>query len=187
MAGIPLRIAEPAGLYQRSLRRYSSTGTLRECPLTGYHNASADIGEITEAGHTPVSGDNWPHDDPRWPPACGCGYVFTDADAWQRNDDPVFRLPDGTGFPYRASFGKTAPAGTMVRAAWYDEYSGRPGESWIIALPDGGEWITTQQASGGGYWTVTGTPPAITVTPSIWHAAPAGWHGWITDGELRDA
>jgi hypothetical protein len=75
----------------------------------------------------------------------------------------------------------------MIRAAWYDEYAGQPGESWIIALPDGGEWITTQKAAGGGFWTVTGTPPAITANPSIWHNAPAGWHGWVRDGELVGA
>ena len=56
-----------------------------------------------------------------------------------------------------------------------------------MVLPDGGSWITTQQASGGGYWTVTGTPPLITVTPSIWHNSPHGWHGFIRAGELVDA
>jgi len=72
----------------------------------------------------------------------------------------------------------------MIRATWYDGHAQRPGESWLVILPDGGQWLTTQQASGGGYWDVSGTPPMITVSPSIWNNAPAGWHGWIRDGEL---
>lgn len=184
MPGIPLRIAEFTGRYLRTLRRYSASD-LRDCPVTGYHNASADIGEIT--GPADAAGDNWPHDDPRWPRACQCGYVFAEADHWQRNDRRVYRLPDGAEFALWGSFGKIAPPGTMIRATWYDEYAQRPGESWLISLPDGGEWITTQQASGGGYWEVTGTVPRITVSPSIFHNAPHGWHGWIRDGELVGA
>jgi hypothetical protein len=34
---------------------------------------------------------------------------------------------------------------------------------------------------------VTGTVPAITVSPSIWFNAPKGWHGWIRDGHLANA
>jgi hypothetical protein len=90
---------------------------------------------------------------------------------------------------FRRSLGKCAPAGTMIRASWYDEYSHHPDgiESWLIALPDGGDWISSQHATGGGYWTVTGTPPQITATPSIWHNSPTGWHGWARNGELVSA
>lgn len=187
MTGIPLRIAEPTGCYRRSLRRYQASGGLDGCPSGGYHNASSDIGDVGEAERVEPSGDDWPHDDPRWPQACACGYEFTCDDRWQRNDSGIYRLPDGTEFTFRGSFGRAAPPGAMIRAAWYDEYAGQPGESWIIALPDGGEWITTQKAKGGGFWTVTGTPPDITANPSIWHNAPAGWHGWVRDGELVGA
>lgn len=187
MTGIPLRIAEPTGRYRRSLRRYRARGGLNDCPVAGYHNAVSEIGDVGEAERAEASGDNWPHDDPRWPVACACGYAFTPDDEWQRNDSGIYRLPDGTEFTFRGSFGRAAPPGAMIRAAWYDEYAGQPGESWIIALPDGGEWITTQKATGGGFWTVTGTPPGITVNPSIWHNAPAGWHGWVRDGELVGA
>src|SRR5580698_5580790 len=187
--GIPLRIAEPTGRHLRTLRRYSASGSLHDCPTGSYHNASADIGEIGDGEAAEAAGDNWPHDDARWPKACehGCGYEFTDGDHWQRNDRRVYRLPDGTEFALWGSFGTVAPPGTMIRATWYDEYAQRPGESWLISLPDGGEWITTQQATGGGYWEVSGTPPAITVSPSIWHNSPTGWHGWIRGGELVDA
>lgn len=187
MTGIPLRIAEPTGRRRRSLRRYHSGAALDGCPSGGYHNASIDIGDVDEDERAEASGDNWPHDDHRWPKACECGYEFTPDDRWQRNDSGIYRVPGGAEFTFRGSFGRAAPAGAMIRAAWYDEHACQPGESWIIALPDGGEWITTQKASGGGFWTVTGTPPDITVSPSIWHNAPTGWHGWIRDGKLVDA
>ena len=193
MTGIPLRIAEPAGRYRRSLRRYRSARTapgqdLNDCPAGDYlrfHNASTDIGDVSEADRIASDGD-WPRDDARWPDACACGYVFAPEDVWQRRDDPVYRLPDGTEFVFRGSFGRSAPPGTMIRAAWYDAHAEGRGESWLVSLPDGGDWITTQDATGGGSWTVTGTPPGITVSPSIWHDSPNGWHGWIRDGHLVD-
>ena len=181
---IPLRIAEPTGRYNRALRRFVFSGRGRDCPAGGYHNASADIGEITDPAE--ASGDNWPHGDPRWPDACGCGYGFGADDEWQRNDREIYQLPDGTEFALTRSLGMIAPAGTMIRAAWYDGFSQHPDgiDSWLVALPDGGDWITSQEAKGGGYWTVTGIPPLITATPSIFHNAPHGWHGFITNGEL---
>lgn len=187
MTGIPLRIAEPTGRYRRSLRRFRMSSDAK-CPAGGYCNASSDIGEVGEDERAEAHGDNWPHDDARWPEACGaCGYTFAPEDHWQRNDNAIYRLPDGGEFAFWGAFGKAAPPGTMIRAAWYDRFAGQPGESWIVALPDGGEWITTQKATGGGYWTVTGTPPDITVSPSIWHDSPAGWHGFIRSGILEPA
>lgn len=187
MAGIPLRIAENTGRHSRMLRRYSASGGLHNCPAGGYHNVSIDIGEVTDPAD--AAGDNWPHDDPRWPTICdGCGaYEFTADDNWQRADRRIFAFPGGAEFSFWGSFGRTAPPGTMIRAPWYDDYAKRPGESWLVALPDGGEWMTTSEATGGGFWEVTGTPPLITVSPSIWHNAPTGWHGWIRDGELVQA
>lgn len=186
--GIPLRIAAFTGQFQRSLRRFTF-GSARPCPghADGYawgHDASADIEIITSDLAAMAHGDNWPHDDHRWPVICAaCGYVFTEDDHWQRNDCRIYRLPDGTEF---INWGlPKAPPGTMVRIEWADEHFG--GESWQVWLPDGGTWITTQSATGGGKWTVTGTPPMIDVSPSIWHNQPSGWHGFIRNGELVDA
>jgi uncharacterized protein DUF6527 len=187
MTGVPLRIAEPTGRYRRSLRRYLYSSE-EACPAGGYCNASTDIGDVTDLERARASGDDWPHDDSRWPQACEtCGQPFTEAAHWQRNDDRICRLPDGSEFVFKRSLGRCAPAGTMIRIPWYDEHAGDRGESWLVALPDGGDWITTQGATGGGYWTVTGTPPDITVSPSIWHNAPDGWHGWIRGGFLEPA
>lgn len=186
MTGIPLRIAEPTGRYRRDLRRYRFS-TEAKCPAGGYCNASVTIAEVGETERE-AHGDNWPHDDPRWSQACAaCGYAFTPDDQWQRNDNAIYRLPGGAEFAFWGAFGRAAPPGAMIRADWYDEFTEQPGESWLVSLPDGGEWITTQKATGGGYWTVTGTPPVITVDPSIFHNAPHGWHGWIRAGMLESA
>jgi len=188
--GIPLVIAEPTGRCRRDLRRFTFSGrTGVPCSRGPGHDATAVIGEIAEAEASRTHGDNWPHDDPGWPEACeACGYRFQPSDEWQRNDNLLFRLPDGTEF---TTWGRPmdAPPGAMVRAHWYDEYSSHPEgiDSWLIVLPDGGTWITSSKASDGGYWTVTGTAPDLTASPSIWHDAPSGWHGWIRDGQLVDA
>lgn len=187
MTGIPLRIAEPTGRARRFLRRYRA-GDLHSCPAGGWCNANALLAEIPLAGRREVTADDWPHEDPVWPRACErCPYEFTSDDSWQRHDDRVYRLPDGTEITWWGDPGKSSPPGTMIRADWYDAHAGGRGESWLVVLPDGGTWITTQEATGGGFWDVTGTAPAITVSPSIFHNAPTGWHGWIRNGELVNA
>ena len=86
-------------------------------------------------------------------------------------------------------------------------------DEWWIVLPNcsrdgrGCSWRTDDTAyDGGGKWTVTGTAPLLTVTPSIdvlhyetralctlgppaFETVRDGscWHGWITNGELRSA
>jgi Family of unknown function (DUF6527) len=194
--GIPLRIAEPTGRYRRSLRRftYSSRNYPDSvCPATNWgHDASVVIGEILEE-EADVHGDNWAHSDPRWPMTCeACNRPFPAEAEWQRNDCPIFRRPDGVEFINWGS-PKDIPPGTMIRVPWYDGHGkrelklGELNEAWQVWLPDGGTWITTQEASGGGYWTVTGTPPLITVSPSIFHNQPDGWHGFIRNGQLEPA
>jgi hypothetical protein len=52
-------------------------------------------------------------------------------------------------------------------------------------MPDGAYlWHTNMTASESkDYWTVTGEPPAITVSPSI-NIGPEIWHGHIVNGEM---
>jgi hypothetical protein len=89
--------------------------------------------------------------------------------------------------------------GMMWRDPRYDD-AGR--ECWWIVLPNSrpGEgateitWRTTDRASAPPHemWNVTGTPPLITVTPSVdvefWTREGVRdgsyWHGFITNGEL---
>jgi hypothetical protein len=78
----------------------------------------------------------------------------------------------------------------------------RWGEAWWIMLPSHpligtpghpGElsWRTTDIASDGKPWEVTGEAPNLTVFPSINVINPADgssyWHGWIRNGELVEA
>lgn len=89
------------------------------------------------------------------------------------------------------------PDGFAPGDMWRDPVMDIDGlEAWGIVLPNNTVWYTTVEASGGGgRWTVTGDPPNITVTPSIWDKTPgrdsAGqareWHGWIRDGALVPA
>lgn len=194
--GIPLVIAEPTGTYRRDLRRFTY-GSGKTCPERSQgrypqgHDATTVIGYVPESEAEQVHGDNWPRDDEHWPTKCrSCGRLFTDEDQWQRNDNRMYRRPDGFEFAHWGDL-RTIPPGTMWRTPWADEHlSARHPqnvESWCIVLPDGGQWVTSQGASGGGFWTVEGTPPAIDVTPSIWHNQPDGWHGFIRKGELVSA
>ncbi len=71
---------------------------------------------------------------------------------------------------------------------WHEpELDGERGECWAIVLPNGRVWRTTISGSDG-YWDVSGTPPGITVSPSINDTDPrGGWHGFIRNGELAGA
>ena len=54
-----------------------------------------------------------------------------------------------------------------------------------VVLPNGDPFCVDQCASvSGNGWTVTGTPPLITVHPSI-HAV-GEYHGWLQSGVLSD-
>jgi len=197
--GIPLVIAELTGEYERNLRRFT-WGSGRDGKICAArsttdwaagHDAFKVIGKFPESESELVHGDNWPREDSHWPTHCAhCGYEFEDADQWQRNDNALYRRPDGVEFVLWGDL-SNIPPGTMCRLPWADQYMStrhpQHVESWRVQLPDGGEWITSQAASGGGFWTVTGTPPMIDVTPSIWHSTPTGWHGFIRNGMLEPA
>jgi hypothetical protein len=55
-----------------------------------------------------------------------------------------------------------------------------------VVCPGGGGWCPDQISSSGTGWTVTGEPPLITCTPSIWVAQgqgqPREYHGWLNAG-----
>jgi hypothetical protein len=192
--GIPLFIAEATGTCRLSLRRYRSD----EDDQGHWHNASVVIDG--DAPVTPPKPDGTkpfiddgrvPHDDPRWPAACTCGEAFTDDDQWQVNESDWY---EGGGQRFTWGSGNwDGPPGAMFRAPWQDDITPDNGlPAWIIFLPNGTYWCTRDRSSGGGnkigpQWSVSGTPPRITVNPSINDQSSRPWHGWIRDGEMVPA
>lgn len=195
MAGIPLFIAEPTGTSRLALRRFRHRDE-----IGGHrHDATVVVGEnepVTGRGPdgtvpSRVTGERVPHDDPRWPGRCSCGEPFRDDDRWQVNE---LDWHEGGGHRFTWGVGSwEIPAGATMRVPWRDLDGRAP--AWMIALPNGTNWCTNDRASVPGdsnglgpYWGVTGTVPAITVSPSIDDRDPARpWHGWIRNGELVEA
>jgi hypothetical protein len=190
-------LIEPTDRVRMSLRRYSASGGLQgECPVHGYHNASAEIGDdalaampkISKYVYGAVHGDLWPHDDPRWPTHCACGYAFTPSDNWQFNPDTLYRRAD-TG---ELMTDRSAPPGALRYAGWLHDFGGgyQPGpdgKHLQCKLPDGRWWVIDGPASNAPRdqvgWTRTGTVPDVTARPSI---QTPGYHGFLTDGWLEE-
>jgi hypothetical protein len=181
----------PTGRALRFLRRIT-LGDATSCLLTGMHQA------VTEIEPGPLVRDaggyvylEWPHDDPRWPAQCACGYAFVDGDYRCCDQEQLYTLPDGgecnTHRRLTArSDPRTAPPGAMWVADYVppgDDWSGPDGLCLMLRLPDGTDWMIDGPARNGGGWTRTGEPPHITARPSI---ASPGYHGWLDNGILSD-
>ena len=122
--------------------------------------------------------------DPRWPTHCKCGYRFHPEEHWQHN---VTRLYEGS--PDRKLYVlRGLPPGAMWDATWLkdtsDLYVGPDGKAWCIMLPGGVEWIVYGPSGDGRKWDVKGTPPEITVFPSINHVGV--YHGNLKNGILGE-
>ena len=127
--------------------------------------------------------------DPRWPKACGCGYVFLPEDHWQVNEGRLWRGSlDGRLYVLREH-----PPGATWAADWFPEegpngrYTGPDGKVWCVMLPAGMEWIIYGYASGPEprqKWHVDGAVPKISVQPSI--SQVGKYHGHIHDGIITE-
>jgi hypothetical protein len=185
MAEIECFMLEPTTRERRWLRRYRSVVAEDPCsslPGLSYHNARVLLDEV-EAPGVPTGGDSWPHDDPRWPTRCACGYQFVEADAWQLFTERLFRRLD-TGEEVVL---REAPAGAMWYADWLRFWTGPDGRCLCVMLPDGHEWVIDGPSTDGGSWTREGTPPKVTVRPSIGRQRKdGGWvyHAFLTEGKL---
>ncbi len=126
----------------------------------------------------------WPHEDPRWPTQCSCGYVFQAADQWQLFRLTIYRRPD-TGAEYTL---RDAPAGGMWDARWMPKgmrsrLAPDDGLQLMCKVPGGHDWHIDGPSSNGPGWSRQGKPPEITAFPSI--SAP-NYHGWLAKGILSD-
>ena len=180
----PCYLLEPAPRVLIGLRRFTfqSAGP---CPLRPYgHDAEVPL----EALPLPVSeipvttmGEEM-REDPRWPLACKCGYVFQPEDQWQRTVNRLWRRSDTATLTTLAA----APPGAMWDATWYpmSMAPNSPDGRRLVVRTPAGDWLVDGPSTNGPGWTRTGTLPQITVRPSI---AQPGYHGWLTDGVLHDA
>lgn len=177
---------------RRDLRRFTWSDKMK-CPNWELgHNKTVflDIVESDQSDH------KWPHDDPRWPTHCDCGYKFEEKDEWQLFCATLYKRAD-TGEEFTLA---EAPPGAMWNAEWMvDYYKGPDGMSLGVKLPNGRTWNIDSRASNctkpddkeHKCWVRHGTPPDITVDKNgLTCDAGAGsiiagdWHGFLRNGEL---
>lgn len=174
------------------LRRYVSF-TEERCPAMpgdhSYHEARTQIedqplrktGDGYYAAHPvePFAGD------PRWPTNCACGRSFRDSDRWQILTHALYAREDGAEGEWTIA---DMPIGAMFDTFWLPKpWVGADGRSLSVKLPPGGEsdlWHIDSEASSGGRWAREGTPPNITVSPSI---LTNRYHGFLQQGSLTDS
>jgi hypothetical protein len=192
-SGVQCFWVEPNGKADRSLRRYGGEGCpLREGAYTSSHNASVDIGQFDVIRTEPNDEGiryiaSIPVDeylgDPRWPTHCECGYEFQADDKWQVNQDEIYIAEDGRQTYIRAALGRKPLPGAMFDTFWRPNARKEDGLAISVILPNGLDWCIDGEASSGGFWERTGTPPNLTVSPSI---QGGDYHGYLRDGALTD-
>lgn len=190
-------IVRTANIY-RSLRRYASIEEgMTPCPfISSFHNAQVPLDLIENTDQVTVE-DKWPHDDPRWPKQCACGYEFKDTDPWQLFTDRQYqRVDNGEVMTLR-----TAPPGAMWDAEWFHDYAwcaGPDGRSMMVVLPNGNHWLIDGPANNctrpnepHKCWIRHGEPPKLTVDKNgDTCSAGAGsiqsgnYHGFLQNGVL---
>lgn len=151
------------------------------------HNAEVEVAREVGTIEGSLDGDHtshdFPHADARWPTKCACGYEFRETDHWQEGRTRLYRRCDNGELMTIDD----APVGALYNARWldYDQYQrNAPGVALMCKTP-AGEWLIDGPASNGPGWTRTGTPPDISVTPSIGIGHPQRMHGWLRNGWLE--
>lgn len=179
---------EPLNKQRRYLRRYRGRTKDESCPVKGYHDARVFMDEVEIPEEKAISGDRWPHSDPRWPTKCECGEPFRDDDYWQLTLDTVYKRTDNG----EETTLRDAPAGAMWYADWMN-MKGPDGHCLAVKTP-AGDWLVDGPAASGGTWERTGdplaNPPTVTANPSIGIGKrDGGWayHGFLRNGKLIDA
>lgn len=181
------------------LRRYASNNKCTG-PL-GYHNAEFYVGDIPIKRNANGTIATAPLDDykndPRWPAHCVCGYVFMEEDLRQLFTHSIYVDTAGTEYSLR-----NAPPGAMWNAWWLagrTHWCGPDGQSLIVVLPNGRQWIIDGRASNctkkddnvHKCWCRHSTPPNITVDKNC-NTCSAGagsilagdYHGFLRNGEF---
>lgn len=170
-----------------SFRRFTYSGT-KDCGGRG-HEAEVMIADRLEHESDRSMGKGEFAGDPRWPQKCqACGYSFVEEDQWQVNYCRLFGDAAGRLFRLRET-----PPGAMWIADWFPDkgpngqWSGPDGKVWCLMMPGGIEWIVYSYSTGPEprqKWSVSGTPPLITVSPSI--NIVGSYHGCVKDGVVSE-
>jgi hypothetical protein len=179
-----------------TLRVYETTPG-SPCPLNdGYHNAEVRIEDVPWTGGEQChgyGGASFPKDDPRWPTVCGCGQLFTPSAYRQHNVDRIFAgVRNGqTVEGVHGNIGPVLPPGAtwlLKPDEWqYKHYKCQPGPDGLavaVRLPAGLVWAVDGEGTNGCRWTRTGTPPEITMSPSI--NFTGSYHGWVQNGYVTE-
>jgi len=192
----PCFMIEPTRRVRRWLRRTSSALELnvRLCEPEGYHQACVLIEDgpaiLSAEGGLSTEPMRWVDEDPRWPMKCdNCDYRFIGCKGGQLFYLQVYLAPDGSEVTTHPS----PPAGLLkapVGAMWYDDWfplkRPTPDGRVLSVMTPAGPWRIDGSSSNGTYpWSRTGTPPNVTVSPSIHFVG--SYHGWLRDGHLIDA
>jgi hypothetical protein len=92
------------------------------------------------------------------------------------------------------------PPGALVEHPYTHGRPGPDGKMWILKCPDGFPWMMNAPSQQGGFWTITGSAPDLTATPSIhvsvdrpnnWedpsqgHTTHTLYHGFLNAGWLE--
>lgn len=205
--GVKCFLIVPTNLAWVRLRRFSHADEVNN----HYHDASSLIGtcdhwkkydddEGQEGDwHYADNKPDVPHDDPRWPTHCECGYQFTPDDNWQVNTDAIFRRTDND----QAVSLRDAPPGAMYDAEWLPESFGvgEDGRRLYVVCPSGVTWFIDGHASNCTMpednihkcWVRHGEVPNITVDKNGVTCAAGGgsiiagnYHGFLRDGEFTE-
>lgn len=182
---------EPTGKAIRSLRRFRR-GDANDCPSNpfGYHNVYVELeGEFDARWASGDDGARYiAHIDPseyagdeRWPTRCDCGYQFTEDDHWQVNQHLIYESADGRRAWIDHAHGKKPTPGAMFDTFWRPELRKEDGRAISVICPDGTVWCIDDEATSGGHWSRQGSPPCLTVSPSI---QTPEYHGHLNNGVL---
>jgi hypothetical protein len=135
-----------AALYLRRYAWHESREPICPEPM-GYHNVQIFLCnvpiELEQNCWRPIDLPDIPHDDPRWPSHCTCGYQFKEQDEWQHFSDRLYSDGSRT-FPKRE-----LPIGAMYFADWYPRnmFWDNMESDHLFVITPGGEWNIDSRAS----------------------------------------
>ena len=186
-------LIERTDFCRRSLRRYAKSSLPGRVPdPKHYCDVTVVIDEkFYSPGDNNGRSDNIAgyENDPRWPKTCDkCSQPFLAEDHWQVNEERLWSGSlDGKLYILREH-----PPGATWPCDWFPEegpngqWTGPDGKAWAVMMPAGMEWMIYSYASGNPKqkWSVSGTVPKITVSPSIYQVGY--YHGFIRDGIITD-